>query len=132
MIKNGPSNNNYSIINISSVHESIPQPQAATYAASKEGMEMLTKNIALELAAKGIRVKGIDPVVTTDMNKDKLKIKRRKRRKRKGFFASYLEARRNSKGSIVFGIGRCKLYHWGDNLCRWRAHSYIPIVAVLV
>lgn len=31
----------YSIINISSVHESIPQPQSAHYAASKGGMEML-------------------------------------------------------------------------------------------
>jgi glucose 1-dehydrogenase len=33
---------NYSIINISSVHESIPQPQSAPYSASKGGMEMLT------------------------------------------------------------------------------------------
>jgi len=29
----------YSIINISSVHESIPQPQSAPYSASKGGME---------------------------------------------------------------------------------------------
>src|SRR5215212_8224011 len=40
----------YSIINISSVHESIPQPQSAHYAASKGGMEMLTKTVAVELA----------------------------------------------------------------------------------
>src|SRR5205085_9459438 len=40
MIQNRDSNNNnnYSIINISSVHESIPQPDAAPYAASKGGM----------------------------------------------------------------------------------------------
>jgi len=41
--KNSNNNSNYSIINISSVHESIPQPDSAPYAASKGGMEMLTK-----------------------------------------------------------------------------------------
>lgn len=45
-------NNNYSIINISSVHQQTPQPQSAHYAASKGGMEMLTKTAALELADK--------------------------------------------------------------------------------
>src|ERR687898_2422412 len=53
--------NNYSIINISSVHEQIPQPESAPYAASKGGMEMLTKTVALELADSGIRVNGIAP-----------------------------------------------------------------------
>jgi glucose 1-dehydrogenase len=65
--------NDYSIINISSVHESIPMPDAAPYAASKGGMEMLTKNIALEVADKGIRVNGIAPgAIATDMNKEML------------------------------------------------------------
>lgn len=36
---------NFSIINISSVHESIPMPYSAPYAASKGGIEMFTKNI---------------------------------------------------------------------------------------
>ena len=62
---------NFSIINISSVHESIPQPYSAPYAASKGGMEMLTKNIALEVADKGIRINGIAPgAIDTAMNKD--------------------------------------------------------------
>src|SRR5215207_7096554 len=61
----------YSIINISSVHESIPQPQSAPYSASKGGMEMLTKTVALEVADKGIRANGIAPgAIATDMNKD--------------------------------------------------------------
>jgi glucose 1-dehydrogenase len=61
----------YSIINISSVHESIPQPQSAPYSASKGGMEMLTKTVALEVADKGIRVNGIAPgAIATDMNKE--------------------------------------------------------------
>jgi glucose 1-dehydrogenase len=71
--------NNYSIINISSVHESIPQPESAPYAASKGGMMMFTKNVALEVAEKGIRVNGIAPgVIATDMNKDKLENPKKK------------------------------------------------------
>jgi glucose 1-dehydrogenase len=62
---------NFSIINISSVHESIPMPYSAPYSASKGGMEMLTRNIALEVAEKGIRINGIAPgAINTPMNKD--------------------------------------------------------------
>ena len=69
--KNYGHDSNFSIINISSVHESIPQPYSAPYAASKGGMEMLTKNIALEVADKGIRINGIAPgAIDTAMNKD--------------------------------------------------------------
>jgi glucose 1-dehydrogenase len=70
---NGNNNydSNFSIINISSVHESIPMPYSAPYSASKGGMEMLTKNIALEVAEKGIRINGIAPgAINTPMNKD--------------------------------------------------------------
>lgn len=76
---------NFSIINISSVHESIPMPYSAPYSASKGGMEMLTKNIALEVAEKGIRINGIAPgAINTPMNKEimgdpqKKKTRRRK------------------------------------------------------
>lgn len=74
--------NYYSIINISSVHESIPQPDAAHYAASKGGMEMLTKNTAMEVADKGIRVNGIAPgAIATDMNRDLLEDEQRRKEK---------------------------------------------------
>ena len=74
------SNNNYSIINISSVHESIPQPESVSYAVSKGGMMMLTKNIPFEVAAKGIRVNGIAPgAIATDMNKDMLEDEEKKK-----------------------------------------------------
>jgi glucose 1-dehydrogenase len=84
MIQNSDTNsntkNNYSIINISSVHESIPQPEAAPYAASKGGMEMLTKNTAMEVSDKGIRVNGIAPgAIATDMNKDLLEDEQKKK-----------------------------------------------------
>src|SRR5919199_6113517 len=81
MMKDG-SNNNYSIINISSVHEQTPQPESAPYAASKGGMQMLTKTIALDLAEKGIRVNGIAPgAIATDMNKEVLENQEKKQKK---------------------------------------------------
>jgi glucose 1-dehydrogenase len=74
--------NNYSIINILSVHEQIPQPESAPYAPSKGGMEMLTKTVALELADKGIRVNGIAPgAIATDMNKEVLENQQKKEKK---------------------------------------------------
>src|ERR1051325_4385490 len=83
MMKDGRNNNrNYSIINISSVHEQTPQPESAPYAASKGGMQMLTKTIALELAEKGIRVNGIAPgAIATDMNKELLENQKDKEKK---------------------------------------------------
>jgi glucose 1-dehydrogenase len=87
MIKNGSSSiqdkvKNYSIINISSVHEQTPQPESAPYAASKGGMQMLTKTIGLELAEKGIRVNGIAPgAIATDMNKEVLENQEEKEKK---------------------------------------------------
>src|ERR671938_732681 len=85
MLKDGSNNNNYSIINISSVHEQTPQPESAPYAASKGGMQMLTKTIALELAEKGIRINGIAPgAIATDMNKELLENQEKKEKKEQG------------------------------------------------
>jgi NAD(P)-dependent dehydrogenase (short-subunit alcohol dehydrogenase family) len=71
---------NYSIINISSVHETTPMPLAAPYAASKGGMEMLTKTMALEVADKGIRINAIAPgAIATMMNIDVLEDKEKMR-----------------------------------------------------
>jgi NAD(P)-dependent dehydrogenase (short-subunit alcohol dehydrogenase family) len=49
------------IINITSVHEHIPKPGAAPYCASKAGLGLLTKTMALELGDQGIRVNAIAP-----------------------------------------------------------------------
>ena len=59
------------IVNISSVHEIIPRPLYASYSISKGGMANLTKTLALEYAARGIRVNAIAPGATvTPINQD--------------------------------------------------------------
>ncbi|WP_230207506.1 glucose 1-dehydrogenase [Candidatus Nitrosocosmicus sp. SS] len=57
------------IINISSVHQIIPKPHYVPYATSKGGIDMMTKTMALELAADNIRVNIVAPgAIDTDMN----------------------------------------------------------------
>jgi glucose 1-dehydrogenase len=71
----------YSIINISSVHQTTPMPLAVPYAASKGGMEMLTKTLALEVADKGIRINAIAPgAIATMMNIDILQDENKKKK----------------------------------------------------
>jgi glucose 1-dehydrogenase len=52
------------IVNVSSVHQLIPKPRFVGYSVSKGGMQNLTRTLALEYAARGIRVNGIGPGAT--------------------------------------------------------------------
>jgi len=64
---------NGAIINITSVHEEIPQKGGAAYCAAKGGLRMVTKCLALELAAKGVRVNNIGPgMISTPMTQESL------------------------------------------------------------
>jgi glucose 1-dehydrogenase len=57
------------IINISSVHEDIAFPGYSAYCASKGGLRMLCRNMALELAPHGIRVVNVGPgAIATPIN----------------------------------------------------------------
>ncbi|WP_407352087.1 SDR family NAD(P)-dependent oxidoreductase [Luteimonas sp. R10] len=57
------------IINISSVHEQLPFPDFASYSASKGGVKMLMRNLAVELAPLGITVNNIAPgAIRTPIN----------------------------------------------------------------
>jgi len=62
------------IINMSSVHEDLPFPGFTAYCASKGAMKMMTRNLSIELAPKGIRVNNIAPgAIETPINASVLK-----------------------------------------------------------
>ena len=57
------------VINISSVHEELPFPNFTAYCASKGGLKMMMRNLAIELAPFGITVNNIAPgAVETQIN----------------------------------------------------------------
>jgi glucose 1-dehydrogenase len=61
------------IINISSVHEDMVFPHFASYAASKGGMRMLMRNLAVELGPHNITVNNVAPgAIVTPINKSLL------------------------------------------------------------
>jgi len=57
------------VINISSVHEDMVFPHFATYCASKGGMRMLMRDLAVELGPLGITVNNVAPgAISTPIN----------------------------------------------------------------
>ena len=61
------------IINISSVHEELPFPHFAPYCASKGGVKMITRTLAIELAPMGITVNSVTPgAIKTPINQELL------------------------------------------------------------
>jgi glucose 1-dehydrogenase len=70
MAKNGAG----TIINISSVHEDLPFPGYAAYCASKGGLRMLCRDLALELAKHHINVVNVAPgAINTPINERTMK-----------------------------------------------------------
>lgn len=66
MIKQGQGGK---LINVSSVHEDIPFPEYTAYCASKGGIRMMMRNIAMELAPYKINVNNIAPgAIATPIN----------------------------------------------------------------
>ncbi|MFD4181017.1 SDR family NAD(P)-dependent oxidoreductase [Rhodococcus sp. NPDC058514] len=49
------------IVNVSSLNAHVPMPGGSPYATGKAGVEMFSKNAALELASSGIRVNSVLP-----------------------------------------------------------------------
>ncbi|NJR38065.1 MAG: glucose 1-dehydrogenase [Leptolyngbyaceae cyanobacterium CSU_1_4] len=57
------------VINISSVHEELPFPNFTAYCASKGGLRMMTRNLAVELGALGITINNVAPgAIETPIN----------------------------------------------------------------
>ena len=66
-------NNKGKIINISSVHEELPFPHFTSYCASKGGVKMITRNLAVELGSMGITINNVAPgAIATPINHDLL------------------------------------------------------------
>jgi len=68
------------IINVSSVHEELPFPHFSSYCASKGGVKMLTRTLAVELAPLGITINSIAPgaiatPINTKLLQDPVKLK---------------------------------------------------------
>src|ERR1700737_4364450 len=68
------------VINMSSVHEDLPFPHFTSYCASKGGVKMMMRNIAIELAPYGITVNNIAPgaietPINTKLMNDPVKLK---------------------------------------------------------
>ncbi len=64
------------IINISSVHEDIAFPGFASYCASKGGLRMLMRTLAVELGPEGFTINNVAPgAIATPMNKSLLENK---------------------------------------------------------
>jgi glucose 1-dehydrogenase len=69
MVENGKG----AIVNVTSVHEAIPQEGAAAYCGAKGGLRMVTRTLALELAPKGVRINTLAPgMIATPMTADTL------------------------------------------------------------
>ena len=62
-------NNKGRIINISSVHEELPFPHFTSYCASKGGVKMIMRNLAVELGPLGITINNVAPgAINTPIN----------------------------------------------------------------
>ncbi|TVR70792.1 MAG: SDR family oxidoreductase [Spirochaetaceae bacterium] len=62
-----------SVINMTSIHQSVPYGRNGAYCMTKAALDMYTRTASLELAPRGIRVNSLAPgAIETDINRDVL------------------------------------------------------------
>jgi len=84
------------IINISSIHDTVPRKGLAHYCAAKAGLRMLGHCTALEWAEYGVRVVNVSPgAIETDMNREAIENFGRDK------FESWIPARRLGNTSDI-------------------------------
>ena len=116
------------IVNVSSVHQVIPKPRFLGYSVSKGGMQNLTRSLALEYAARGIRsTASAQGATVTPINRSWIDdpVKRR-------MVESHIPMRRrrlrgDGRGRGVPVLRRGRLHHRPDAVYRRRPHP-VPLL----
>jgi gluconate 5-dehydrogenase len=86
-----------SVINVTSIHQTVPYPHNAAYCMTKAALGMLTQVLAIELAPLGIRVNNLAPgAVETDINREVVESMRE-------LFAEWIPAGRVAQPSEMSG-----------------------------
>jgi glucose 1-dehydrogenase len=58
------------VINVTSIHSTVPSYGNSVYCATKAGLEMFTRTLAIELGPSGVRVNALAPgAIETDINR---------------------------------------------------------------
>ncbi len=61
------------IVNVTSVHETIPSPGNVAYDVAKGGLRMVARTLTAELAGKGVRINNVAPgMIATPMTSERL------------------------------------------------------------
>jgi NAD(P)-dependent dehydrogenase (short-subunit alcohol dehydrogenase family) len=105
-----------SIVNLTSIHDSVPYPGNVAYSMSKAALAMLTTTLAIELAPLGIRVNNLAPgAIRTEINGRLIDKIGRKR------FAAWIPAGRIGRvdemvGPAIFLASKASSYCTGATL----------------
>ncbi|HEY6800009.1 MAG TPA: 3-oxoacyl-ACP reductase family protein [Agromyces sp.] len=105
------------IVNISSVHEELPFPEFASYCASKGGLQMLTRDLAIELAPLGITVNNVAPgAIRTEMNESLIEDAARLRALRSEIPAGRLGSPANVADAVAYAVSPGAEYVTGTTI----------------
>lgn len=91
-----------SIVNITSIHGRLTLPGMFPYAAAKAGLEGLTRSLALDVAARGVRVNALAPgYVRTELSEEWIARQERPEDARKAVDASIPQGRMAEPAEIA-------------------------------